>query len=115
MKEIFEAYSTLCPSLPKALRLTADRKRAVNDKLNKGYTVEQIKQAFRIAEGSPFLKGERSNFHADFDWIFKKDKSGKDNLLKILEGKYNDNQPQPVHQESVSEEEKNFLKMFERR
>ena len=102
MKEIFESYGTLCPSLPKALRLTADRKKAVSRILDKGYTVEQIKQAFRMAEESPFLRGERNQFHAEFDWIFKKDRDGKDNLLKILEGKYADNKPtQNQHQEET--------------
>lgn len=116
-KELFEAYGTLCPSLPKAQRLTADRKKAVSQILNKGYTVEQVKQAFRMAEESPFLRGERNTFHADFDWFFKRDKSGRDNLLKILEGKYTDHSPkqnQPFSQQNQprSEEEEKFFSLW---
>ena len=106
-KELFETYGTLCPSLPKAQRLTADRKKAVSQILNKGYTVEEIKRAFRIAEESPFLRGERSTFHADFDWFFKKDKSGRDNLLKILEGKYTDNSPKQNQNQSAEDYQPN--------
>ena len=119
-KELFEVYGMLCPSLPKAQRLTADRKKAVSHILNKGYTVEQIKQAFRMAEESPFLRGEKTQFHADFDWFFKKDKSGRDNLLKILEGKYTDskpaqNQPSAQQEQPLSEEDKRFFKLFKQR
>ncbi len=107
VKELFEAYGTLCPSLPKAQRLTADRKKAVSQILNKGYTVEQVKQAFRMAEESPFLRGERKAFHADFDWFFKKDKSGRDNLLKILEGKYTDHSPKQNQNQSAEDYQPN--------
>ncbi|MDE5738513.1 MAG: hypothetical protein K2H93_09130, partial [Oscillospiraceae bacterium] len=73
-------------SLPKAHRLTENRRKAIRTRLHDGYSVDDIKQAFELAETSPFLRGEVNKaFHADFDWILS-----DDHMLKILENKYKD-------------------------
>ena len=86
--EILEAYNSICKSLPKVMMMSDKRRKAVAAKLQEGYTADQIKSAFELAEASPFLRGEVSTFRADFDWIFL-----EDNLLKILENKYEERKP----------------------
>lgn len=91
--EILEAYNALCPSLPKAQKLSNDRKKAVKARIHDGFTVEQMKQAFINAEASPFLTGKVAGrdgrtFKADFDWIMT-DKY----FVKVLEDKYADMKP----------------------
>lgn len=83
-ENIVEIYHIQCPSLPKVMKLTESRIRAINARLRE-FTEEDIETAFVKAENSPFLRGEKSDFKADFDWIMK-----PDNLPKILEGKYDD-------------------------
>ena len=84
--EILELYNSICKSLPKAHRLTENRRKAIRTRLQDGYSVDDIKKAFELAETSPFLRGEINKaFHADFDWILS-----DDHLLKILENKYKD-------------------------
>ncbi|MDE5885914.1 MAG: hypothetical protein K2H29_12670 [Oscillospiraceae bacterium] len=88
--EILKLYNEICKSLPKARRLTENRRNAIRTRLHDGYSVDDIRQAFELAETSPFLRGEVNKaFHADFDWIL----SG-DHLLKILENKYEDRSTQ---------------------
>ncbi|MDE5792161.1 MAG: hypothetical protein K2H66_01395, partial [Oscillospiraceae bacterium] len=84
--EILELYNSICKSLPKAHRLTENRRNAIRTRLHDGYSVDDIKKAFELAETSPFLRGEVNKaFHADFDWILS-----DDHMLKILENKYKD-------------------------
>jgi hypothetical protein len=91
--EILEAYNTICKSLPKAIRLSNDRKKAIRARLHDGYTFEQMRRAFANAEASPFLTGKVAGrdgrtFKADFDWIMT-DKY----FIKVLENKYAENKP----------------------
>ena len=81
-EKIVEMYHTQCPSLPKVIKLTDARIRCINSRL-KEFTEEDIETAFIKVENSPFLKGEKGDWKASFDWIMK---SG--NLAKILEGNY---------------------------
>ena len=42
-------------------------------------------------EASPFLRGERTKFRADLDWL-----SGPKNFAKVLSGKYDEqDKPKP--------------------
>ena len=80
---IMDAYNTLCPSLPAIKTLSDARKKAIKARLNT-YTVDQLEEAFILAENSDFLKGKNNrNWTANFDWIMK-----DANLAKILDGNY---------------------------
>ena len=80
---IKDAYNTLCPSLPSVKSLSDARRKAIRARMNT-YTVEDIHEAFRLAEESDFLKGKNNrNWTATFDWILK-----DANLAKILDGNY---------------------------
>ena len=63
------------------------------------YTIDQIKEVFSRIVKSDFLLGKCSPrepggkaFMADYDWFLGKDKNGTENIVKVLEGKY-DNRP----------------------
>lgn len=83
-ERIVEMYHIQCPSLPKVMKLTESRIRAINARL-KEFTEEDIETAFVKAENSPFLRGEKGDWKANFDWIMK-----PGNLPKILEGNYDE-------------------------
>ena len=89
-KQIVDLYHEYCPSLPKVAKLTDQRKKAIK-KILKKYTVDELINAFEIAEQSSFLRGEcnspgHESFKGDFDFILRENR-----LVSILEGKYSDN------------------------
>ena len=107
-KEIQETYNDICKSLPKIIKLSDKRKKTIKARLNDGYTVEQIKKAFEMAEASPFLRGEvNKSFHADFDWIFE-----SDHLLRILENKYADRNAQNQPSTANNQMPESFMKLW---
>ena len=88
--DIVTLYNQICVSLPKVVKITKKRKKAINARL-KNYTIEEIKRAFELAEESDFMKGSNNrNWIADFDWMILHD----GNLAKVLELKYNKNKTQ---------------------
>lgn len=94
---IKDAYNTLCPSLPTIKSLSEARKKAIRARLNV-YTVDDIKEAFRKAEASDFLKGQNNrNWTANFDWIMK-----DANLAKILDGNYDNRTRKLVNNAAVN-------------
>lgn len=83
---IFGMYNSTCVSLPKLTKLSDKRKQAIKARFNQGYTVEDFKRLFELAEGSSFLKGGNSrNWSANFDWLI-----ADANMAKTLDGNYSD-------------------------
>ena len=79
-----DRYNAICTSLPKVVRLTDKRRRAVRLIYGKGYTPEQLDEVFRKAQASSFCTGQNDrHWKADFDWLLL-----ESNLVKVLEGKY---------------------------
>lgn len=85
-EKIMDLYNETCKSLPQIAKLTETRIRSINARL-KEYTEEEIAEAFRKVEASPFLRGDTGRWKASFDWIIK-----PANMQKILEGNYDDKQ-----------------------
>lgn len=86
-QRIVNLYHEHCPSLPKIVKLTDVRKKAIRTRL-KTYTEDDLVTAFDKAEASDFLrKGSGTWNGASFDWIMN-----PRNIVKILEGNY-DNRP----------------------
>ena len=82
-QEIIDKYNSVCKSLPKVMKLSDARRKAINARLDK-FSLEEIISVFEKAEQSNFLKGANNrNWKADFDWIMS-----DRNMAKILEGKY---------------------------
>ena len=84
--EIVEIYLQECPSLPKVRSLSQTRIAHINARL-KEHSIDEIRLAFQKAEASPLMRGEKSGWHADLDWMME----SEDHLLRILEGRYDDN------------------------
>ena len=83
-QQLADQYNAICTSLPKVVRLTDKRRRAVRLIHDKGYTPEQLDEAFRRAQASSFCAGQNDrHWKADFDWLLN-----ENNLVKVLEGKY---------------------------
>lgn len=79
-----DAYNSICKSYPKCTVLSDKRKKAIKARFREGYTLEQIKQVFTMAEESEFLKGKNDrNWSATFDWMLN-----TNNMAKILDGNY---------------------------
>ena len=87
-KIVFDTYNAICTSFPKLTKLSDKRKQAIKARFNQGYTTEDFKRLFELAEGSSFLKGGNSrNWQATFDWMI-----ADANMAKILDGNYVDRQ-----------------------
>lgn len=99
---IADCFNDTCVSLPKVLRLSDNRKKAIKARLN-SYSIDELKSIFKKVEASDFLCGKNSkDWVATFDWIMK-DK----NMTKILEGNYDNKissqkSPNPTKTNSVN-------------
>ncbi len=83
-QQLADRYNAICTSLPQVVRLTDKRRRAVRLIYDKGYTPEQLAEAFGKAQTSSFCTGQNDrHWKADFDWLLN-----ESNLVKVLEGKY---------------------------
>ncbi len=84
LNRIVYLYNYICSELPE-VEITADKITAIQSLIGKGVTVEEIAEAFRLANSSDFLTGKSSKtFKASFEWIIK-----HENYQKIIEYKYN--------------------------
>jgi len=83
---IADMYNATCISFPKLTKLSDKRKKTIRARFNQGYTVDDFKRLFELAESSSFLKGGNSrNWMANFDWLIT-DAS----MAKVLDGNYSD-------------------------
>ena len=83
-QQLADRYNAICTNLPKVVRLTDKRCLTVRRIYSKGYTTEQLDEAFRRAQASSFCTGQNDrHWKADFDWLLN-----ENNLVKVLEGKY---------------------------
>ena len=83
-QQVVDRYNAICTNLPRVVRLTDKRRRAVRLIYGKGYTPEQLDEVFRKAQASSFCTGLNDrHWKADFDWLLN-----ESNLVKVLEGKY---------------------------
>lgn len=90
---IRELYNSVCGSYPRLVKMSESRKKAINARINTGYTVDDFKTLFEKAEASDFLKGKNNrNWRATFDWLIC-----DRNMAKVLEGNY-DSLKQEVNQ-----------------
>lgn len=87
---IVKLYHSSCPSYPKILKLSDDRKHKITirflDEMKGDYTM--LEDVFKKMEESKFLRGDnKRGWKATFDWLFMNAK----NWVKVAEGNY-DNQ-----------------------
>lgn len=81
---IINSFNSICKSLPKVIKLTEKRKKAITEvnKLLGDITFEQL---FEKVANSDFLSGRKGTWCSTFDWIV-----APANTLKIIEGNYDD-------------------------
>lgn len=83
---IADMYNEICISFPRLRSLSDARKKAIKARMNGGYTADDFKELFTLAENSSFLKGGNDrNWSATFDWLIK-----DGNMAKVLDGNYSD-------------------------
>lgn len=81
---IRELYNSVCGSYPRLVKMSESRKKAIRARLRAGYTVDDFRRLFEMAEASDFLKGRnRRNWSATFDWLI-----ADANMAKVLDGNY---------------------------
>lgn len=81
---IRELYNSVCRSYPRLVKMSEARKKAIDARMNTGYTLDDFRAVFEKAEASDFLKGKnRRDWSADFDWLIK-----DANMAKVLDGNY---------------------------
>ena len=90
VEEIVNEYNRVCTDLPTVQKISKKRRDKVKARL-KAYSVAEIYKAFDKASSSSFLCGKTSDWKANFDWFFEND----NNLLKVLEGNYDNRVPKP--------------------
>ncbi|KZL93799.1 hypothetical protein CLMAG_08500 [Clostridium magnum DSM 2767] len=87
-EDIVKAYNTICISMPKIIKTTADRKRAIKARWNECKDMNIFIELFTKAEKSDFLSGRDGKWSGcAFDWLLN-----SKNILKVLEGNYDNKQ-----------------------
>jgi hypothetical protein len=88
---LVEIYKAENKFLPDILEFTKERRKQCRTRLakNPDKFIDQFTRAVIKAQETPFLRGEGSKgWRADFDWLISNDR----NVVKVLEGKYDQNE-----------------------
>ncbi|HBH71130.1 MAG TPA: hypothetical protein DDX59_06630 [Lachnospiraceae bacterium] len=105
-QSILNDYNSTCTKLPRAIRLSDARRKAIAARL-KVYSAEDIHEAFAKAQASPFLTGQnKRDWTATFDWLMK-----DANMAKVLDGNYDD-QRQSAQTGELADWEKEWLEEY---
>ena len=86
-RQIIDLYHSACPSFPRVVQLTENRKRQIAARwADYKQGMKPFFQLFNAAEASAFLRGENDRgWRATIDWLLK-----AQNMAKVLEGTYGD-------------------------
>lgn len=83
-QKVIALYNDICHDLPPCQRLSATRRKAIEELLHDGYTLDNLQTLFTMTAETPFLRGENERgWKADLDWLLK-----PENVEKVLDGKY---------------------------
>ena len=95
-ENIMNLFNSICVSLPKVRNLTDLRKQKIR-KASKELNGD-FESFFKKIESSDFLTGKNGSWSGcNFDWVFK-----PQNLIKIIEGNYDNKTFTPISQSSTS-------------
>lgn len=93
-EQVKKLYNDICKSFPKCTTLSDARKKSIKARFTSGYTLDDFKRLFEKTEASSFMKGANGrNWRATFDWLIK-----DTSMAKVLDGNYDDNEPQQKHE-----------------
>ena len=88
-KEVVELFNSTCVSFPKVIRLTEKRSVKIRSRIKELSDFSMLAAVFEKMQNSSFLKGHnKAGWKATFDWIF----DNEENMLKVYEGNYDDNE-----------------------
>lgn len=88
-QKIVELYKLILPDLPTVLKLSPQRVSKINKICNELLKNKQDwDDYFQTVKESDFLMGVDGKWRADFEWLIN-----SNNAVKILEGRYKNNQP----------------------
>lgn len=104
--DIINEYKKICVSLPQTITLSPLLKSKIKTIENK-YSFDKIKEVFKKAEASDFLKGSKG-FKANFDWLMK-----DSNFAKVLDGNY-DNKSSKQQKSYAAYSLEEFEKMLDK-
>ncbi len=82
--EIVNSWNGI-PGVVKVERITAKRRASLNARMREAYFRSNWREGIARAASSAFLQGEKG-WRADFEWFLR-----PDSLVKLLEGKYDNN------------------------
>lgn len=109
-QQIANLYNEICISFPRLTKLSDSRKKAIKARFNQGYSLEDFKRLFAMAEESSFLKGKNNrNWSASFDWLIK-----DSNMAKVLDGNYANRQQEEQEPEEGGRTQYKSYEEFER-
>ncbi len=81
-----DTFNNFCPSLPKVIKLTPERRRKIRIVWNASKDYQNLEffiRLFTSVEESDFLSGRKGTWQASFDWLLN-----PSSVQKILEGNY---------------------------
>ncbi len=93
-QEIADLYTQICTSLPTLRSISYRRKKHLRARWKQfNYNIAEFREVFQKVAASSFCQGQNDRgWRADFDWLIRNDH----NMVKVLEGKYDDKQPRVV-------------------
>ena len=87
--EVVNLWNEICSPLPQVKRLNDSRRNKIKSRLlefskNSEEWLPKVRELFERVVASDFLRGEKSDWQATFDWLFDNSK----NWVKVMEGNY---------------------------
>lgn len=96
VKTAIETYNRLCPSLPKAISCTANRRRKILSRLAEMDGLGKFAEICQLVNSSAFLRGDSGQWRASLDWLIE----NSDNWRRVAEGNYSDKKPTQPNQKN---------------
>jgi len=84
--KIIRLYHLNCPTLPHVKSVPEHRKTAIRSRWRdnpKYQDLTQWERFFKYVDGNDFLRGDRTDFRANLDWLMR-----PRNFVKVIEGNY---------------------------
>lgn len=105
VKTAIETYNRLCPSLPKAISCTANRRRKILSRLAEMDGLGKFAEICQLVNSSAFLRGDSGQWRASLDWLIE----NSDNWRRVAEGNYSDKKPTQPTQPNQKNQKSNSL------
>ena len=100
--EVVSLWNEICSPLPQVKRLNDSRRNKIKCRLvefskNSEEWLPKTRELFERVVASDFLRGEKADWQATFDWLFDNSK----NWVKVVEGNYDNERKRTTQQPEV--------------